>query len=755
MENSSGNETQHRSPHIGKPVNRVDGIAKVTGSATYTAEVKIEGMLYGVIINSEITKGTINEIDASAALAVPGVVHFFDHTNRPSLSSFDVKYKDMDAPPGSPFKPLKDNKIKFNGQPIGLIVAEKFEIARYAATLVRVTYDTSETIQTDILEHLEKSRKPVPGLLNAVKPLPPKPKGDFEKAYAASAFKTEQQILHGQEHHNPLELFSSLAVYEGDGKVTIYDKTQGAINSQLYVANVFGLHFKNVRVISHYVGGAFGAGLRPQYQLFFATMAALQLKRPVRVNMTREQMFTFGHRPSTVQHILYGANADGKLTAVNHKAWAETSRFEDYTEVVVNWTNKLYPAPNVKLEYELVPLDLYTPIDMRAPGGSTGSHATESGMDQLAYELNIDPLELRFINYADKDPESGKPFTSKELKACYLQGAERFGWAGRTPEPRSMRRGKKLVGMGMATGIWDTIQLPARAEALLGRDGKFRVSSATADIGTGTYTIMTQIAADEFGVDINDVIFSLGDSKMPFAPYEGGSLTAASVGAAVQAACRGLKKKLFKLAKGVRHSGFSRARFDEVDFADSKMYWKKDRSVFLDLQATIEANKGRPVKSIDTGTPHTLKLRKYAKAVHSASFVEVEVDEDFGEVKVTRAVTAVAGGRIINPKTARSQILGSMVWGISKALREESVMDHRYGRFMNHNLSEYHIPVHADVHDLDVIFVEEHDSVINELGVKGIGEIGLVGMPPAVANAVYHATGIRVKKFPIYMDALI
>ncbi len=739
----------------GAAVNRVDGFAKVTGSAKYSAEHHPQGLLHGYIINSTITRGTIASVDATEALAVPGVIQFFYHKNRPSLAWFDIQYADMDAPPGSPFRPLKDEKIRFNGQPIGLVVAETFETARYAATLIKIAYEEDEVIETDLVEHLEKSREPKKGLLTTVKPLPPKPKGDFEKAYAEAPFRTDQQLRHGQEYHNPMEMFASTAIYEGKGKVTIFEKTQGAINNQLYVANVFGLKYKNVRIISPFVGGAFGSGLRPNYQLFLAVLACLELKQPVRVAMTRQQMFTFGHRPATVQHIRYGATSDGKLTAIDHKAWAETSRYEDYFEVVVNWTNKLYPAPNVKLGYELVPLDFPTPMDMRAPGGSTGSHATECGMDQLSYELGIDPLELRLINYSDVDPESGKPFTSKELKACYLQGAEKFGWSARKPSPKSMERGNKWVGMGMATGIWDSLQMPAKAEATFTSDGMLKVCSATADIGTGTYTIMTQIAADEFGLPVEKVQFLLGDSKMPFAPYEGGSMTAATVGTAVVAACKGLKKKMLKIAKTIKDSPFSGIKPEDIVFTNGMMYVKENLQSSIEISQLIALNKSQPITSTNGGKPAFMKLRKYSKAVHSASFVEVEVDKDLGTVKVTRALTAVAAGTIINPKTARSQIIGSMVWGISKALREEAYIDHRYGRCMNPNLAEYHTPVHADINDLDVIFVEEKDTIINDLGIKGVGEIAIVSMVPAVVNAVYHATGIRVKKLPITLDLLL
>jgi xanthine dehydrogenase YagR molybdenum-binding subunit len=741
--------------YVGKPVSRVDGVAKVTGTAKYAAEYHVDGLLHSYIINSTITRGKIKRIDSSVALALPGVVDFFYHGNRPSLPWFDLKYMDMDAPPGSPFRPFYDNNIKFNGQPIGLIVAESFEVARYAAALVLVEYEEEDLFETDIVDQLDKARKPKAGILNALKPLPPQPKGDFEKAYHASPVRIDEKFLHGQEHHNPLELFASTVIYEGNGKLTVYDKTQGVINSQLYIANVFGLRYKDVRVVSPFVGGAFGSGLRPNYQLFLAVLASLELKRSVRVTMNRHQMFTFGHRPATVQQMQYGANADGTLNAIYHGAYGETSRFEDYTEVVVNWSNRLYPAPNVTLEYKLIPLDLFTPMDMRAPGGSTASQAIEVAMDQLAHELKMDPVQLRLLNYAEKDPELGKPFTSKALKACYLEGAEKFGWSKRSMEPRSVKRGKSLVGMGMATGIWDSLQLMARAEAVLNKDGRLEVRSATADIGTGTYTIMTQIAADELGIPIEDVMFSLGDSKMPFAPFQGGSMTAVTVGVAVKTACRELKKKIWKKAKSAEGSVFKDTSFEEVRFQKGRIVLTGGSFISMSYREVIAGNKGKPIKSTNTATPAMLKLKKYSKAVHSASFVEVEVDEDFGTITVTRALTAVAAGKIINPKTARSQIIGSMVWGISKALREESIIDHRYGRFINTNLAEYHIPVHADIPDLDVLFVKEVDTVINELGAKGVGEIAMVSMPPAVANAVFNATGKRINKFPILLDKLL
>lgn len=485
-------------------------------------------------------------------------------------------------------------------------------------------------------------------------------------------------------------------------------------------------------------------------------MASLALKRSVRVSLTRPQMWTFGHRPATVQRVRLGAQADGTLTSITHEAFAATSQFEDYMEEVVNWTGKLYPADNAALRYKLKSLDLSTPIDMRAPGGVTGVHAIESAVDELAYKLGVDPLEFRLRNYTERDwTQKDKPFSSKELRACFAQGAERFGWASRNPEPRSMRKGYNLIGWGMASGIWDAAQMPARAEATLTVNGKLRVRSGTADIGTGTYTIMTQIAADTLGMPIDDVIFRLGDTDMPLAPIEGGSWTASTVGSAVKAACEALGKTLFKLARKMPKSPFAHVDQQEVFFIDGDIRLKRDPLVRVSLLNVVTHQGGRAVTETASSIPNLLEHNRYARNAHAATFVEVQVDEDFGTVHVTRAVTAVAAGRILNPLTARSQLIGGMVWGISHALQEESVMDHRLGRFMNHDLAEYHIPVCADVPDMDVIFVEEHDTVVNPLGAKGVGEIGLVSMPAAIANAVFHATGKRIYDLPIQLDKVM
>jgi len=739
---------------VGQPISRLEGKLKVTGAAKYAAEYQVDDLLYGYVVSSPITKGKIVKVDITKAMAIPGVVDVLSHKNRTKLAWFDLQYTDMDAPPGTVFKPLHDENILYSGQPIALVVAENFETARYASTQIIFDFE-EELFETNLQNNTEKGRPAKKGFATALKPPPPPPTGDFESAFEQAAVKVEAEFQHGTEHHNPIELFATTTVYEGKGKLTIYDKTQGTINNQLYVANIFGLHYKDVRVLAPFVGGGFGSGLRPQYQLFLCVMAALHLKRNVRVVLDRKQMFSFAHRPPAIQKMRFASDINGRLTALGHRVFAETSNFEDYTEPTANWSHKLYPAPNTLFEHQIVPLDVYTPMDMRAPGGSTALHAIECTMDELAHKLKIDPLEFRLLNYSEVDPSSKKPYTSKALRECYLEAAEKFGWSNRNPEPRSMKSGNKWVGYGMATGIWDAFQFPARVEAMITKDGKMVLNNATTDIGTGTLTVMTQIAADELGLSLEEVDFQYGDSKKPFSMFQGGSAITSSTGVAIVIAAKALRKKILKVAARMENSPFKNIADNEVVFNAGKMYLKKDTSILISLKEIVAFNKGKSIKTTNMGKPHLLKLKKYSLATHSASFVEVEVDQDLGTVTVTRAVTAVAAGKIINPKTATSQILGSMIWGISKALHEETIMDDNLGKYINANLGEYHIPVHADINQLDVIFAEEKDELINEIGTKGVGEIGLVGMPAAISNAIFNATGKRLYKLPIHFDELI
>lgn len=726
---------------MGKPVDRVDGKLKVTGGARYAGEYPEDGLLFGSVVSSTVANGRVLKIDTSDALKVPGVVAILDHTNRPSLASYDENYEDADSADGSPFRPLYNDNVLYSGQPLALVVAESLEMARHAGSLIRIEY-AQQAHQTDLQAELEQAHDVSSSL--------PKPRGNFEAELASSALSVDVTYNTPNEYHNPMEPHASTVLYQADGSLQIHDKTQGTQNCQDYLHKVFGLEKDRIRVLAAFVGGAFGSGLRPQYQLPLAVMAALHLKCSVRVTLTRQQMFTFGYRPRTVQRLRLGAAANGRLLAVGHEAIGQTSRFEDFTEHVVEWSGMLYQCDNVQLTYKLVPLDVYTPLDMRAPGAALGLIGLECAMDELACALAIDPVRLRLTNFADRNGNEDKPYSSKELRECYAQGAERFGWERRNPEPRSMRQGSQLVGWGMAGGVWEAMQMKASAKARLGSDGKLVVSSATTDIGTGTYTVMTQIAAETLGLAVEDVTFLLGDSSLPTAPLQGGSFTVSSVGTAVQQACQALQRQLLEVAKGLYPQHASTTP-NQVRFESGSLHLG-DQTVSI---AELAAAQASGVIEVQVDAEPDKKREAYAAATHSAVFVEVLVDEDLGTIKVNRVVSAIAAGRVVNPKMARSQILGGVVWGMGMALQEEAMVDHGLGRPMNHSLAEYHIPVNADIGDIDVLFVEEHDEIVNALGSKGVGEIGIVGVPAAIANAIYHATGKRIREFPITLDKLL
>ena len=739
---------------IGTPLSRVDGTAKVTGSARYSAEYPTEGLLYGFMVSGAIAKGRIRAIEETAARAIPGVVEILTHRNRPHIAWFDKSYRDQVAPPGSPFRAFYDDRIQFSGQPVALVLADTFEAARDAAALVEVTYE-AEAHNTDFEASLAEKYMPSKKRNTYT---PPKPRGDPKRALADAALKVDAEYRLATEFHNPMEMHASTVVWEGDGKLTIYDKTQGPQNSQAYVAAVFGFSAKNIRVLNPYVGGGFGSGLRPQHQLYCAVMAAKLLERSVRVVMTRQQMFTHVHRPEAIQRVRLGAQEGGKLSAIINEATTSTSRFEDNMENVIDWGLMAYACENATGEYSIAPRDTYTSGDMRAPGAATGMTLFEIAMDEMAVAAGVDPLEFRLINYSDKDEMHDIPYTSKALREAYQEGAAAFGWDQRSGAPRSMKDGRELVGWGVATGMWDAMFSKTSARARLSANGDLEVSSAASDIGTGTYTVMVQLAADTLGIDPERITAKLGDSELPAAPVEGGSWMAASVGAAVQLSCRALGDKLLKAAAKVEGVALGSPRLEDVDFLDGRIALKSNPAIGVTVEEAMRAAGLSSIEAEETAKPGVgdmiSQLRK-ARNTHSAIFAEVKVDEELGVVRVTRIVNAVAAGRIINPKTARSQILGGVVMGIGMALHEEAMMDARVGRFMNHNLAEYHVPAHADVQGIEVIFVDEPDPEVNPLGVKGLGEIGIVGTAAAIANAIFHATGKRIRSLPITIDKLL
>lgn len=739
---------------IGSSINRVDGVDKVTGAAKYAAEHSPADLLYGYVVSSSIAKGAIVRIDDGAARAVPGVVEVLTHENRPHIAWRDSNYQDEVAPPGSPFRALGDAKILFSGQPVAVVLAETFEAARFAASLVAVTYE-AEPHNTDFEASL--AERFLPSKKRATFHAP-KPRGDAARALAEAAHSVDANYRLATEHHNPMEMHASTVVWEGYGRITVHDKTQGSQNVQSYIANIFGFSKDKVRVLNPYVGGGFGSGLRPQYQVYLAVMAAKKLERSVKLVLTRQQMFTHVHRPEAVPSVRLGTDATGKLTGMSVSATTSTSRFENNMEDVVIWGMMSYDCPNATGDYTIAPRDTYTSGDMRAPGAATGLALFEIAMDEMAYAAGVDPLKFRLINYSDIDAMNETPYTSKALRSAYAEGAAKFGWDRRSMEPRSMRDGTELVGWGMATGMWDAMFSKTTASAKLSANGHLEVATATSDIGTGTYTVMTLVAADTLGLPPEQITARLGDSDLPTSPVEGGSWAAASAGAAVKLACEAVGKQLLKAAASVEGKPLGSAGLDDVTFEGGSIILTSDPAKSVSI---VEAMRAADLPSIEAeetasaGIGGMISQMRKSRHTHSAVFVEVKIDEELGVVRVTRVVSAIAAGRIISPKQARSQILGGVVMGIGMALHEETLLDNKLGRFMNHNLAEYHVPVHADIYDIDVIFVDEPDPEVTPLGVKGLGEIGIVGTAAAVANAIYHATGKRVRSLPITIDKLL
>jgi xanthine dehydrogenase YagR molybdenum-binding subunit len=730
--------------YTGSSTSRIDGPAKVTGAAKYAGEFNAPGLVHGVAVTSTVTKGRIRSIDAGEALKIDGVIAVLTHENRPRMAGSDQAYKDDIAPSnGSPYRPLFDGRILFNRQPVALALAEEPEIARYAASLVRVEYDEEE-YATDLFERLDRAY---------IVKKPEEPRGDARQALADAAMRHEGEYSTPIEHHNPMEPFATTVIWDGGGKLTIYDKTQGVQNVQRYLCNVFEARPEDIRVLSPFAGGGFGAALRPQYQVVLAVLAARALQRSVRVVMTREQMYGLGYRPASIQRLALGAKLDGTLDALTHEAISITSEYEQFSRNETPWGGTLYDCANTAFTHKLVRLDLPTSADMRAPGATTGVYALECAMDELAVRLKIDPLELRLRCYSDQDLNDGLPYTSKNLRECYAQGAEAFGWSRRSPEPRSMRDGGELVGWGMATGVWEALQMPAAVRITLTANGHAEVACAASDIGTGTYTIMAQVAADALGLPIDNIGVKIGDSSLPRAPVQGGSFMAATVSNAILNTAEAVRGALLEIARTMPGSPLSSATLDDVVLVDGKLADRKDAARAVSIADVMRHGK---LDRIVEEKAHRFKdISAYARNTHSAVFAEVKVDEQLGAVRVTRVVSAVAAGRILNPKTAASQIIGGVVWGIGMALHEETLIDHRFGRIMNADMAGYHVPVSADVGDIKVIFVDEPDGIINPLGVKGVGEISLVGVAAAIANAVYHATGKRVRDLPITLDKLL
>ncbi len=718
---------EHTAPTIGMLVSRVDGLAKVTGRARYAAEFSPQGTVYAAIVESTIPAGHITNIDTAAAERAPGVILVLTHKNADKLPYLPAKERPaVDPVSGDELRMLQDAEIKFCGQPIGLVVADTQEQATYAAGLVHVTYERDPAPLTQF----DPVRSRPTSAAAAKKGRGPETKqGDADAAFAAAAFRVDQTYVQPREHHIAMEPHATVAHWEGD-RLTLWSKTQWVDNERDAIALIFGIPSEKVRVINPFIGGAFGSALRTWPHVTLAVMAARRTGRPVRLELTRQQLFhSIGFRPYTEQRTALGADRDGRLTAIIHEVVAQTSTYEEFAEATLDVPAVTYACQNRRTSYRLVQMNTNTPCPMRGPGHVTGLLAQEMAMDELAVVLGMDPMELRLRNYAKQDPKKNLPWSSKALWDCYRQGAERFGWSRRSPAPGSMRDGHHLVGWGMATAINPSPRYPAQASATLFADGTAVVRSATSDMGPGTYTSMTQVAADALGLPLQCVRFELGDSALPEAKEHGGSTTTASVGSAVRNACQALRTKLNDLARS--HNG------------DPSNY--KGVLLNADLAQLDAQGSAQPGGEKQTHSTYSF----------GAVFAEVYVDPALSTVRAQRIIGAYDIGKVVNPKLAHSQCIGGMVGGIGMALLEEAHWNPRFGKIVNANMAEYLVPVNADVMELDAIFVPGEDTIMNPLGVKGVAELGLCGVAPAIASAVWHATGKRVRELPITIDKLL
>jgi len=732
-------------PLIGTGIDRVDGRKKVTGGATYAAEVQVANVAHAVIVGATIGRGRITAIETRAAEAAAGVLAVVTHLNAPKFPGVTAKAEPNDRV----VQGLQDDAVLYHDQPIAVVVADTLERAQHAAALVSAEYDAAPAIG-----ELEAD------LAAAFVPETPRgpmhtSRGDVAAGLAAAATRLELTYTTPVETHNAMEPHATIAVWQGADHLTLYDSTQAIFNVRRRLATMLGLAPENVRVINHFVGGGFGSKGAPWSHVVVAAIAARATGRAVKLAITRPQMQSLvGHRPRTVQKLALGVDARGQLTAIRHDTVSETSRFDTFVESCTAVTRMLYACPNLETVQRLVRIDVPTPTYTRAPGESTGTFALESALDELADAAGIDPLELRRRNHADHDPETGKPWSSKSLLECYRRGAEAIAWSRRPTAVRAQRDGRWLIGLGVATTTRPSRQLPASARARMLADGRAIVQAGTQDIGTGTYTIMTQIAGDALALPIGDVRFELGDTALPETPPSVGSFTAASTGPAVHNACVALRARLIEQAIGDPASPLHGLAADAVDAEDGGLVARADRKR-RDGYAAIVTRSKLPEIAVELRTEAHKDRDAYSVSGFGAVFARVRVDEDLGEVRVDRLVGAFAAGRVLNPKTARSQLIGGMVWGIGQALHEHSVRDPRSARMVTRDLADYHVPVHADVPDLEIMLVHEDDPHVNEIGAKGLGELSTPGVAAAIANAIHHATGIRVRELPITPDKLL
>jgi xanthine dehydrogenase YagR molybdenum-binding subunit len=743
--------------NIGQPLTRRDGILKVTGAARYAADNHPPGMLYAVLAVSSIARGRVTFLDVQAAKAHAGVVAVMTPANKPALA------QDPDEKT-NPFMfrldLLQSDRVRYANQPIAVVIADTLEAAtegavllapRYAIEPARIGLDAAETF--------------VPPAVGVGNP-PEDHHGDVEAGLAAASKRIEATYETASQYHNAMEPHAIVAAWDGD-TLSIDTPSQGLVMAQGRLAGLFGISPDKIHIRSPFLGGGFGSKGFISGPQILGIMAARMVGKPVKLVLRREQMYgPVGHRAPTRQTLRLGAGNDGRLTALDHRTKTTSSTFDDFFEPASDISHTLYASPAIATSHTAVRVDTGTPLFMRAPGEATGSIALESAIDEMAHACGMDPLAFRLKNYAEVEPISGKPFSSKALRDCYAQGAERFGWQRRPLAPRQMRdHDGLLVGWGVGTATFPALMFQAEAKAVLRRDGSGVMEIGAHDMGQGAWTALAQIAADGLGLDIDQVEFRSGTSDLPDGGIAGGSAHTATAGMAIHNAGADVIARLADLATNDQRSPLFGAGNAGVIARGGRLFRRDDESrneSYADIlgRAGLAQIEGRGKSAADSPARGTSAVdpaaqATYAMFAHGAVFAEVKVDPDLGQMRVTRVVGAFAAGRIINPRMVRSQLYGGMIWGVSFALHEHAVMDARSSRAMNPNLGEYHIPVNADVPSLEAILVEEHDPHVNALGIKGVGEIGVTGTAGAVANAVWHATGVRVRRFPITLDRLI
>ncbi|HEY1344825.1 MAG TPA: xanthine dehydrogenase family protein molybdopterin-binding subunit [Streptosporangiaceae bacterium] len=745
-------------------MDRVDGRLKVTGAAHYPSDFTSPDTAHAALVRSTIAAGTIARLDTARATAMPGVLMVITHENAGRLRK---ARRNLVFPPPPP--PLQDAKISYHGQYVAMVVAETRQQAAAAARLVEVSYDRTEPV----LSPGDPAAKPRsnPYFIDMKR-------GNVRTAMAAAEVTVEGTFTTSAQTHNPLGPFTTMAHWDGD-TLTVYDSTQNPFHVRAVLAASFGLAEDKVRVLSPFVGGGFGAGLRSWPHSILAALAARTVKRPVQLSLTRPEMFTgIGRRPATVQHLKIAATRDGKLVAIDHEGTSTASMGSDSPYPITAGTTAAYACPNVAAHDKRVRLNIPPIAHMRAPGEAEGNFALESLLDELSYELGMDPVELRLRNYAEVHPQTRLPWSSKALRECYEVGAERFGWARREPAVGAMRDGRWLVGYGMAGVTFSHYQAKCQARATIRRDGTAHVCSGATDIGTGTYTVMTQLAAEVLGLAVGRVEFELGDTRLPRAPQAGGSGLTAALGSAVHNTCVALVQRFLALVSGDPNSPLQGCAIEDVVASDGRLARGDDESRgesyaeilerhgLGELTADGDSAPSRAETGVLVGSLVVARLGRFGRKLVGAShatvpagafgarFAEVKVDPELGVLRITRIVSVTDGGRIVNHKLARSQLIGGTVGGIGMAMFEETVNDPGSGRVANATLGDYLVAVNADVPDIDIAFVGEPDPN-NPIGTKGIGEAGLAGVAAAIANGVYHATGRRIRSLPITIDQLL